>query len=69
MAYEREYVHIEVNGHKYLYSIWYGRKELLWYGEQMDTSDPLKLVYAVSREGLMKKIKMVLSAKDGQQRS
>lgn len=62
MSQRREYVHVELNNEKYLCCIWYGSKELLWYGGPMDISGPVKLYYAITREGLLKKIEMGISS-------
>jgi hypothetical protein len=32
MSQEREYVHVEVNVKNHLCRVWYGSKEMLWYG-------------------------------------
>ncbi|HPZ43381.1 MAG TPA: hypothetical protein PL078_05200 [Bacillota bacterium] len=58
---KKEYVQIEVGGKHYLCSIWYRSKDILWYGKRLE-SEISNLCYAVSREGLLKKIRMQIAA-------
>ena len=58
---KKEYVQIEVGGKHYLCSIWYRSKDILWYGKRLE-SETSNLYYAVSREGLLKKIRMQIAA-------
>lgn len=57
----KEYVQIEVGGKNYLCSIWYRSRDILWYGKGLE-SEITKLCYAVSKEGLLKKISMQIAA-------
>jgi hypothetical protein len=61
LAKKKEYVQIEVGGKRYLCSVWYKSKDILWYGKGLE-SGFTKLCYAVSREGLLKKISMQIAA-------
>ena len=58
---KKEYVQIQVGGKHYLCSIWYRSKDILWYGKGLE-SEISNLCYAVSKEGLLKKISMQIAA-------
>ncbi|MDD4238435.1 MAG: hypothetical protein PHT62_07755 [Desulfotomaculaceae bacterium] len=60
LAKKEEYVQIEVGGKRYLCSVWYKSRDILWYGKL--ESGFTRLSYAVSKEGLLKKISMQIAA-------
>lgn len=48
---------IEVDGEKYLCSVWYSSKDNLWYGESFETSNYPTTCHGDSKESLFQSLK------------